>query len=369
MLSIRDISTLAALGLVLAVLPLRAQERGEREGPGGSALNLGIANTGLSIGNSHRWNGVRINFIDRHVDIVNGLNLTFWYPRDEENAGSLYHGLSLGVVPTGGTFRGITIGGGVVAHDEAVGITVGLLGAVANGTMRGINLAGLGLVANRDAFGLNVGGLGTVANGDMYGVNLAGLGLVANRDMMGINVAGLGTVANRDMTGISIAGLGTVANGDLTGVSVSGIGTVANGRLEGIALSGIAVVGTGGIEGIALGGVAVVGASRPVTGFAAALGEVRADRSRMTGWAVAGYRVRAEAFQGLANVVGWTKIGDLTGASIGGVNYIYGEQRGLTIGIFNYARELHGVQLGLLNYAGNNEGIWRLTPIVNVHLK
>jgi hypothetical protein len=44
-------------------------------------------------------------------------------------------------------------------------------------------------------------------------------------------------------------------------------------------------------------------------------------------------------------------------------------QHGLTIGIFNYARELHGVQIGVLNYAGNNRGIFRMTPIFNAHLQ
>ena len=46
--------------------------------------------------------------------------------------------------------------------------------------------------------------------------------------------------------------------------------------------------------------------------------------------------------------------GTLTGVSVSAVNYVDGTQRGLSIGLFNYAETLHGVQLGLLNYAGNN---------------
>ena len=35
-------------------------------------------NTGLSLGNSPRWNGLRINVVDKNVETINGLNLTLW---------------------------------------------------------------------------------------------------------------------------------------------------------------------------------------------------------------------------------------------------------------------------------------------------
>jgi hypothetical protein len=44
-----------------------------------------------------------------------------------------------------------------------------------------------------------------------------------------------------------------------------------------------------------------------------------------------------------------------------------GSQRGLAIGIVNYAEELHGVQIGLINIARNNSSGTRVLPIVNVH--
>jgi len=130
----------------------------------------------------------------------------------------------------------------------------------------------------------------------------------------------------------------------------------------------VAIVGTNGITGIAIGGAAVVAVDQPLTGFAVSVGEVRGEDG-IEGMGVGAYRVRASDLTGLGVAVAWTKIGDLTGTSIAGMNYVYGEQRGLTIGIFNYARALHGVQIGLLNYAGNNEGIFKLTPVVNLNLK
>ena len=78
--------------------------------------------------------------------------------------------------------------------------------------------------------------------------------------------------------------------------------------------------------------------------------------------------MRTEPLRGWATAIAWTRLGTLEGVSIAAYNRIEHVQRGLTIGIFNQARELHGVQIGILNYAGNNEGIARWLPIVNLHL-
>jgi hypothetical protein len=59
----------------------------------------------------------------------------------------------------------------------------------------------------------------------------------------------------------------------------------------------------------------------------------------------------------------------LHGVAISAFNHIKGEQYGITIGIFNYARELKGFQIGLLNYAANNQKWLRLLPLLNVHLR
>src|SRR5690606_9367185 len=61
----------ALLPLVLSA-PLHAQ-----------SVDLGAANAGLSIGNSPVWTGVRINWRDRDVQRVNGLNITIWRPSED----------------------------------------------------------------------------------------------------------------------------------------------------------------------------------------------------------------------------------------------------------------------------------------------
>jgi hypothetical protein len=42
--------------------------------------------------------------------------------------------------------------------------------------------------------------------------------------------------------------------------------------------------------------------------------------------------------------------------------------RGLAVGIYNSAYELHGFQIGLLNHARNNKPPFRYLPLLNVHL-
>lgn len=42
------------------------------------ALNFPAKKYGISIGNSHEFTGIRINFADENVKTVNGLNITFW---------------------------------------------------------------------------------------------------------------------------------------------------------------------------------------------------------------------------------------------------------------------------------------------------
>jgi hypothetical protein len=60
--------------------------------------------------------------------------------------------------------------------------------------------------------------------------------------------------------------------------------------------------------------------------------------------------------------------GRFRGVSAAGFNYVKGEQRGLTIGVVNYARRLHGVQIGVINFADNNPPGLRVLPLINVNL-
>lgn len=47
------------------------------------------------------------------------------------------------------------------------------------------------------------------------------------------------------------------------------------------------------------------------------------------------------------------------------MSWIGGEQRGLSIGILNYARRLEGVQVGLINIARDNPPGRKVLPVLN----
>ncbi len=313
-----------AVLLVLLAVPAAApaQEQDtlpERPAPKagcGPALNLGAGCAGLSIGNSHRWSGVRINFIDRRVERINGLNVTFW--RSKHNKWAEVNGLSVGILPEGGWYRGVQ---------------VGVLGVIARQASTGLTASGLGTVAGTTAEGLNVGGLATVAGTRMTGVNVAGLATVAGTELEGVSVAGLASVAGTRMAGISVAGLAVVAGTEARGIVAAGLSVVAGTTLRGIGVAGLSTVGGTGIEGLG-----------------AAIAHVRGG----------------EYIEGVA-VSLWNRTDDLTGVAVGFANTVEYEQRGLTIGLFNYAEELHGVQLGVINIAANNRGIFKMLPLVNLH--
>jgi hypothetical protein len=59
-------------------------------------LGIPTRRAGLGFGNSRDFTGVRFNLVDRQVDKVAGLNVTFWIPRDNNHA--VYQGVNLGLV-------------------------------------------------------------------------------------------------------------------------------------------------------------------------------------------------------------------------------------------------------------------------------
>jgi hypothetical protein len=166
------------------------------------------------------------------------------------------------------------------------------------------------------------------------------------------------------MIGLSVAGLGLVAQESMRGIMLGGLATVAGDDIAGFTLGGLAVVSGGAITGITAGGLAVV-ADREITGLTASLGAVETS-GRVAGITTALYRIKAPSVRGF-DVAGWLKTRRLEGMSIAAFNQVRGVQRGLAIGVFNTADELHGIQIGILNRAGNNKPPFRWLPVFNAH--
>ena len=98
------------------------------EGAATQSLDLTMRNYGISIGDSRQTNGLRLNFRDRHLRRVNGINATIWMPR--EPARGQVNGLALGLPMTGAeNISGAAIGVfGVGAENSLHGIAMGLVG-------------------------------------------------------------------------------------------------------------------------------------------------------------------------------------------------------------------------------------------------
>jgi hypothetical protein len=117
----------------------------------------------------------------------------------------------------------------------------------------------------------------------------------------------------------------------MTGLHVAGIGIGSGGTLKWVSVAGLGI-----------------GASS-IRGFAAAAG------------------VGSEDVRGVVVAPIYFKIaqgGEMRGVNMSAYNDVRGLQRGLAIGLFNYARTLDGVQIGILNYARNKHR-GKLLPLVN----
>jgi hypothetical protein len=125
--------------LALVALPAAAQAQ---------SLDLTINNTGLSIGDSRFVRGVRLNFRDRRMERVVGINATIWAPYDDARGG-VVQGLALGLPVTGASrIEGAGIGVfGVGAEDSFTGLGIGGFGVGAGGEVRGVLIGGFGVAA------------------------------------------------------------------------------------------------------------------------------------------------------------------------------------------------------------------------------
>ena len=99
------------------------------------SFDIPVKGNGISFGNSRDFNGLRFNFRDRYVNHIKGINCTFWYA--DENEDAIIDGFSIGVIPAGGDLGYIQLGiAGVEASHNLNGLSVLLLGAGAGETIQ-----------------------------------------------------------------------------------------------------------------------------------------------------------------------------------------------------------------------------------------
>lgn len=328
------------LFVVAVLLPIAA---------GAQSLDLTINHYGLSIGDSRFVRGVRLNFRDRNLERVEGVNVTIWSPYEPMRG--VVKGLALGLPVTGArAIHGAGIGIlGVGVAENLRGIGLGGLGIGAGGDVQGIMVGGLGVGGGGNVTGLMIGGLGVGTGGNVRGITFGGLGAGAGGDVTGLQVGVLGVGAGGRVEGITIAGLGAGAGGDVTGLTVSVVGAGSGGDITGITLAGIGVGAGGTVRGLAFGGIGV-GAPR-IRGIA--LSAVAAGGEDVKGGVLAPFYFTV------------SDDGRVSGLTMSAWNRVRGDQYGISLGLLNTAWDLHGWQIGVLNYAANNPKGLRLLPLFN----
>jgi hypothetical protein len=173
--------------ILMESLTLSAQETWSN----GKALNLPFKKYGISFGNSYEFNGIRINFADKNVKRINGLNVTFWIKKFKNND-AVVNGISLGIIPTAGSMQPINIG-----------------------------LFGVGTSSN-NLNGLSIGGIVIGSGGNINGLSLSGIVTMADGKksvISGIAISGLGIGAAQAINGLAIAGISIGTEGNINGVA------------------------------------------------------------------------------------------------------------------------------------------------------
>ena len=326
-------------------------------GASAQSLDLTINNTGLSIGDSRFVRGIRLNFRDRNLDRVEGINATIWAPYDDARGGVI-KGIALGLPLTGAQrISGAGIGiFGVGAEEEFTGLGLGGFGVGAGGDVKGILVGGFGVGAGGDITGLTIGGFGAGSGGNVRGITIGGFGAGAGGNVTGFQFGGFGVGAGGDVKGITIGGFGAGAGGDVTGLTIGGFGAGAGGDITGITIGGFGAGAGGAIRGLAIGGF---GAGAPyIRGIV--LGGIGAGGHDVKGGILAPFYFKIESEDD-----GRGEMGRVSGVTVSAFNHIKGEQFGLSLGLINFAWELNGVQIGLINIADRNKSGIRVLPLVN----
>src|SRR5687767_2326395 len=311
------------------------------------SLDLTVNDVGIAIGDAPRVKGLRINFRDRYLEAVDGINVTVWTPYEHT-----------------GVVRGLAIGLPMTGARRIEGIAVGLFGLGAEESIRGLAIGGIGMGVGESFEGIAIGGIGMGAGQDFRGIAIAGIGAGAGGSFEGLAVSGIGVGAGGDAKGILIGGIGAGVGGNMRGLSIAGVGLGAGGNVEGITVTGLGLGAGGNVTGVQLSGIGmgVGGTLKWVSVAGLGIGAPRIE-----GVAVAA-AVGTQEGRGLIIAPGYFRVGNggmMRGVNMSAYNDVRGTQRGLAIGIFNYARHLDGVQVGLLNYAGNKPRGTRLLPILN----
>jgi hypothetical protein len=180
---------------------------------------------GISLGNSYEFNGIRINFADENVKIVNGLNITFWF-RKFKNENAVVNGISIGVMPIAGSMQPINIGliGTGTDKNNLNGFSFGGILVGSGGNINGFCISGLTTMANG-------------ANSVISGFAMSGIGLGAHKAINGFAFGGIAVGTDGNINGIASSLAYISAGNNFNGIAVTS-GYLNSGTYNGLAFAG-----------------------------------------------------------------------------------------------------------------------------------
>lgn len=320
---------------------------------------------GIGFGNLARFTGIRLNFADKNVEKIVGINTTVWTTKHDSAQTGTMTGLSIGLPLAMGheNQRGVSVGlFGVAAKENLTGINIAGIGAGAGNSMTGINIAGLGIGAGENLTGINIALVGAGAGGKMTGFNFGGVGIGSGGSVAGVSIGGVGVGAGENLSGITLALVGVGAGENLTGLTAALVGVGAGEKVKGITVGGIAVGAGEELSGLTL---AAVGIGSPrVNGIAAALA-VGGVHLKGIMIAPAFLRVGSGDRKKNSDEQQSEEEGSMTGLSISAYNRIKGEQKGVALGVVNYTKRIKGFQFGVINIVRENPRGLRVLPVFN----
>jgi len=269
------------------------------------SLDIPVEGYGISFGNSKNFTGLRFNLVDKDVEQINGLNLTF--------------GLGFS-----GEFNGISLWLVGAAAKELNGLHVAGIG-LGSEDINGL-AASFGLIFGKTLKGISVGGV--TKTDEAYGISLNWFGHRFKK-AKGLFISFLGGIIEEELTGISI---GFFSSPHLR--SDPSYETDAPRKLSGMVLS---------MDPHAI----------KLNGFMLGLG---VEGNEINGLALGALWVKP-----LSSTL------NINGIAIGGLATVTDRMNGISIGLVNYAKELNGIQIGLVNIAKNNPPWAQILPGINAH--
>jgi hypothetical protein len=311
---------------------------------------------GVAIGDKPRVTGLRINYRDSLLQEVKGVNLGVWRPYDATSG-------DLSTVADG-TVNGLAIGFPATGAGSVNGVLIAALGGFTDRSLKGIGVAGAVVESAGEIRGLTAAPVAVEARGAITGLSVGGIYVLGKAALRGIQIGGGGVWSYGDVSGISLGGVAAGAGGNLSGLAV---GTVvyARKRFRGIGLAPWACCSDGEATGLMFGGAAVQSDSS-LTGLS--IGGIDVFAPKVQGAALGVIGVRGVDVHAIVLTGVYFKVhegGRFYGGALAPVNDIQGAQHGLAIGLFNYARELHGAQVGLINVSDNG-GSRRILPVLSL---